>query len=557
TDPATGRVEFELAYDAATRGKHSVQLVARDLDGAATAPARAAIWEQAEAEAWRDELIYHVMIDRFRGDGGAALAPPPDPGARAGGTLDGLRVELERGTFTEMGVSTLWLSPVYRNPEVARQGRDDEHLYEGYHGYWVLDSRGVDPRLGGEAALERLVAAAHERGIRVLLDLVPNHVYEDNPRYQAPPGPGWFNAPGPGGPCVCGTMTCPWDQYILTCWFTDYLPDLRFENPGVMREAVDDALWWDRRFDVDGARIDAVFMMPRGATRWIAHALREDEWSRAPDITLGEAFTGPGGDAIDALRYYLGPDGLDSVFDFPLMWAVRDAVAHDVPAGFEALEDTIAASELALAGSGSLLSGIIGNHDTTRFVSEIVGDAEGDPWSEPPAQPSAPEVYARQRVALALLLTLPGVPVLYYGDELGLAGGRDPDCRRVMPEIPGSLDAARLELLASVRRLGRLRRCSPALRRGARRPVLVEEDVYAFLRDATGEGGGAALVVVSRADAPTQVSLPAGALAAGVYVDVVSGEPLDLSVGGAPPPWELPALGVAVLVPAGDPCASP
>ena len=551
-DPETGRVDFRVA--SASQGKHSVSITASDLDGNATAAARASTWVQPVAERWRDSLIYHVMVDRYRGDGGATLAEPSDMGARAGGTLDGVRAEVERGTLSAMGVSTIWLSPVYLNPDPALPGRDDDYLYEGYHGYWVQDSRAVDPRIGGERALDELVAAAHERGIRVLLDIVPNHIYEDNPRYRQPKEPGWFNEPPPGGPCVCGIDGCSWEEFIMTCWFTDYLPDLRFEHPGVMREAVDDALWWDRRFDVDGVRIDAVFMMPRGATRWIAHALREDEWTETPDVALGEAFTGPGDSAIDALRYYLGPDGLDSVFDFPFMWAVRDVVAHDSPAGFAALEDTLLDNEAALEGSGSVLSTIIGNHDTSRFISEVVGDVSDDPWAAPSVQPSDPEAYARQRIALALLLTMPGVPVLYYGDELGLAGGRDPDCRRVMPEVPGALDATRLELLTLVERLGSFRRCSAALRRGARAAVVVEDDIYAFVRDA-GEEGGPVLVAVSRAPTPQTIALPAGALPAGVYVDVLTGETLDLSVGGAPPEWTLPGFAVSVLTRADDPCA--
>ena len=89
---------------------------------------------------------------------------------------------------------------------------------------------------------------------------------------------------------------------------------------------------------------------------------------------------------------------------------------------------------------------IIGNHDTTRFISEANGDAAGDPWTRPAVQPTDHVAYARQTMALALIMTLPGLPVLYYGDETGLAGGSDPDCRRVMPTLPDlTADAIMIE----------------------------------------------------------------------------------------------------------------
>src|SRR5262249_43224681 len=100
-------------------------------------------------------LVYQIMIDRFRGAG--ALTAPSSPGDRAGGTLDGVRAAVEAGYFENLGVTTLWLSPVYRNPDGRHVGRDG-HLYEAYHGYWPAQPRTVEPRLGGEAALEALIS---------------------------------------------------------------------------------------------------------------------------------------------------------------------------------------------------------------------------------------------------------------------------------------------------------------------------------------------------------------------------------------------------------------
>src|SRR6185369_15550611 len=128
-------------------------------------------------------------------------------------------------------VTALWLSPVYTNPDDFRQGRDG-HPSQGYHGYWPLAERAVDSHLGGEAALHALVGAAHRHGLRVLLDLVPNHVYEDNPRYDEHKGDGWFNGGRAG--CVCGDPGCGWGDHIETCCFTPFLPDVRFQDGAAM-----------------------------------------------------------------------------------------------------------------------------------------------------------------------------------------------------------------------------------------------------------------------------------------------------------------------------------
>lgn len=497
-DGATGR--FEAVGEGFPRGRHVVEVTARDGAGH-EATARPGVWVQPRAERWDEGLVYQVVVDRFRGDGGVPLAPPPTPGSRAGGTLDGLRAEIERGTFDPLGVTAFWLSPAYLNPDGAYLGRDGR-MYEGYHGYWPLDSRGVDPKIGGEAALRAVIDAAHRRGMKVLLDVVPNHVFETNPLFQARKGQGWFNEQGA---CVCGLPGCDWGTNIQTCWFTPYLPDVRWQNAEAARLQVDDVRWWVDTFGVDGVRVDAVPMMPRAATRRIARALRDAAPLDDPPFLLGEVFTGPGLDAIEQIRYFLGPHALDSAFDFPLMWALRDAVASD-RAGFDEVEKILVATDKALDGSGAVKAPFLGNHDVTRFLSAAAGDDGGDPWTAPPPRPSDPRVFARHRLGLALVLTLPGMPVIYYGDELGLPGASDPDCRRVMPSLDG-LPPEEAASLALAQRLGSLRACSPALRRGTRTPLLVSNDAYSFRRDAEGE---TALVLIAKGEGPTTFTLPPG-----------------------------------------------
>lgn len=525
-------------------GKHALPVEIVDEEGVRSVQEVDA-WVQPRAQRPEDQIIYQIMIDRFVGEDGVALEPPPNPGARAGGTLTGITAALREGTFDALPITTLWLSPAYLNPDEARGGTDGRR-YEGYHGYWPVDSRGVDPRIGGEAALHELVDEAHARGIRVLLDIVPNHVYETNPRYAEYLEQGAVHQREPL--CICGQPDCPWDRFIQTCWFVPYLPDLDFRAPGVLSLAVEDALWWQETFDLDGFRVDAVPMMPRAVTRRIAAGVRRQVLDPRATFSLGEIFTGPGSSGTEVLRYHLGPDALDSAFDFPLMWSLRSAIAHDGP-GFDAVEAGLQHTEQAIAGSGATLGLMIGNHDVTRFVSEVVGDAGLDPWGDDvPEQPAAHLAYDKQAMALGLVFTLPGAPVLYYGDEVGLAGGRDPDSRRVMPSEDALLPAQRA-LRTTVRRLAAARRCSTALRRGDRVTLHASSHTWAFMRDA-GDSGPV-VVIAHRGDEEDTVTL-GQRVYAGAYRDVVTGDELVISSDAAIslPPWSL-----RVLVPAAHPCA--
>lgn len=545
-DPATGIIRAQVTGLSA--GKHTVRLRAFDRSGRGAEAARAVCWVRSPMATWSDGLLYQIVVDRFRGDGGRALTAPVTPGSRAGGTYDGVRAEIERGTFESMGVTALWLSPPYVNPDEAREGRGDGKMYEGYHGYWPLESREVEPRFGGREALLKLVQTAHAHGLRVLLDIVPNHVYERNPVYLEHAYDGWFHQGE--DKCVCGDPGCGWDTDIQHCWFTPYLPDFRWQHPDVMRHGVQESLWWAEEFDLDGVRIDAVPMMPRAATRRIAHALRSTSVPRESRFVLGEVFTGGGQGGIDVIRYYLGPDGLDSAFDFPLMWSMRDAIAAD-RSGFDSVDEVFEASTSSFDGSGAIIARMLGNHDTTRFLSEANGDAAGDPWADPPEQPSQAEPYRRHRLALALTLTLPGLPLIYYGDEVGLAGGSDPDCRRVMP-AESELLPEQVRILEAARVLGRLRSCSKALRTGDKVPLVIERDVYGFVRDA---GDGLPVIALfSKAPAVREVAIEPGAVPAGTYVDVITGQKFVLGATGGDGTVAVESLDFRVLVAESHPC---
>lgn len=541
---------LEVTATGLSPGKYTVELTGRASDGR-EARARAAVFVEALPNRGRgDGLVYHLLVDRFQGAQGP-LAPPASPGDRAGGTLDGVRRLVEAGYFEHLGVTTLWLSPVYRNPEGRLIGRDG-HVYEAYHGYWPTAPREVEPKLGGEAQLDALVAAAHARGLRIVLDVVPNHVHESHPWYRAhgrSAGGTWFND-GPDT-CVCGGPGCGWAEHIDHCWFDTYLPDVDWRNPEVVAAGLDDLRWWMDRFDVDGVRIDAVPMMPRAATRRMAQALRERVFADGLDLlVLGENFTGPGEPGRAALRTFLGRayDGLDSAFEFPIMWELKRVIAHG-DGGLDDLEREIAASRAAFAGSGSLMAHIIDNHDLPRFVSEAARQQIQHPWTAPPEQPREAAPYRRQLMALTVALTLPGLPILYYGDELGLAGATDPDSRRVMPDESALLPPQQA-LRDAVGRLGRLRRCLPALRGEQRQPLVANAEHLASLHlpPHPGDGDPAVVLIARTGGVVTLRGIPDGD-----WRDALSGRRFTAQGGTALVPVD--DLDSAVYLPEASPCA--
>jgi glycosidase len=501
----SGRVKVTLPP-----GKHRIVL-----DGTRQVP----VWV-GRAWDWRDAVIYEAMVDRFTG------TTPSPISARAGGTLEGLKNKLD--SLQSLGVNTLWLTPLYENPTGDFPGLDGRP-YSGYHGYWPKEARKISSALGGEAALDNLVNDAHRRGMRVIFDVVPNHAHEQHP-YVAQ-HPDWFIADR----CVCGTAKCPWGEGSLTCVFAPYLPDVDWRSGEAARAFADDVAWWIDRFDGDGVRIDAVPLMPRSAIRRIAYTLRSRfDHAANKTLVLGEIFTDSAG--YDALRFFMGPPGLDSSFEFPLMWSLRAALA-DRSAGMSTVDATIRAGITALSDAG-VMSLILGNHDVPRFTSVANGDGARDGW-DPAPQPTDPAIYQQLTTAFGILFALPGMPTIYYGDEVGLAGGGDPDSRRVMPTTIADTQKSVRDGVAA---FARARACLTSLRRAAYQPIGADNERIVFSR-------GEVIVVATRA---STVRLESPMAVSGEYVDVLSGSKRTFEPRSA---FEEPA-GVRYYVPAGHACAT-
>ncbi len=540
-DAPTGRIHLDLA--GLPPGKSTLALHARDTRGRDARAALATVWIEPRVFDWRDAVVYEVMVDRYRAADGSALPAPASMGGRAGGRLAGVTKAVESGELAALGVNAIWLTPLYANPAGTWQGLDGRD-YTSYHGYWPVQSRALETSMASESDLDALISAAHARGMRVLFDVVPHHVHTQHPYWAGHKADGWFQ--DVEGSCVCGLGSCSWGQDETSCWFTSYLPSFDWTSDAAAATTTADVLWWLERFDGDGLRIDAVPMMPRSAVRRIAWAARAElDNPSHRTLLLGENYTGPGD--WPSLRYFLGPFGLDSEFHFPLMWALRGALGQS-EGTLADVDAVIQTGEQSWAGSGAVMGLILDNHDTSRFVTVAAGQDDGQTWTPAP-QPTDPQVYARLQTALGLLFALPGAPILYYGDEVGLAGKSDPDARRVMP-ADADLGVLQTQTRARVEQLGKARACSEALRRGTYRRLYVDAERLVFAREAAG--GQTAVVDVQRATrAPLAAPLPR--ISAGSWVDLLSGRLQSLS----PALTNLPAapFSVSFYVPASSPCA--
>lgn len=548
-DEAAGTVEIRASELAI--GKHSLRLKATDAEGREVSTFLP-LWVEETPFDWRDGLMYFAMVDRFRnGDFGVEnpVCSPADNVSGianvSGGDLKGILDAMEESYFEELGVKTLWLSPVYENPEGGYLGMDGVNLYTGYHGYWPTASREVETCLGDVEAdstdrLRQVVETAHGKGQRVLLDLVLNHVHQDHPWVTEHPD--WFSES-----CVCGSPGCDWEERRLDCLFADYLPDLNYRNHEVVEQVISDVIWWMETYDIDAFRIDAAKHMDDIIIKNLRLRLEEVVTSRggAEVYLVGETFTG--GDGHGQIARYIGPDLLHGQFDFPLYWALRGAFAWG--GSLRDLDNAVLTSE-AVYGD-ALMSPFLGNHDVARTVTELVGNGQGPFGSTPDLLAGGGDVVTESTVidrltmGLAVAMTQPGVPLLYYGDEIGLAGAGDPDNRRVMNFDP-YLSANQEALRAKVRAIGTARSTDLALRRGDRTTLWVDDSLYVYARHT--DGGDLAIVAVNTADSGRSqlVGVPLERVDGWTGTDILGDS--TLTVSSAQVTIELPARGAAVWV---------
>ncbi|HEV7559591.1 MAG TPA: alpha-amylase family glycosyl hydrolase, partial [Kofleriaceae bacterium] len=383
---------------------------------------------------WRDAVMYFIMIDRFAdGDpsNNATVDGAEFPGQYQGGDFVGIQQKIDAGYFDQLGINTIWITSPLDNTHVSEVGSDG-HRYSGYHGYWPKDATAIDSHFGTQAELKAMIDHAHQHGIQILVDYVMNHVTLDSPTYLANPSWFWPNDNGSGGNCVCG-QGCP--VFNTVCWFDTFLPTFNMLDGDARRWSVENAIQWAKDLGIDGFRLDAVKQVE---TVWFtdlrARVQGEVAWDQK-FYMVGETFDGN----RDLIKSYVNPDTmLDGQFDFPLRGQVLATLLHR-NGQMSDLTNFVSSND-GYYGPGAVMSTFLGNHDVPRAIEHALDTPMFDPWdggksgawTGQAVLPTTASPFERLFVAYAFLMTSPGIPMLYYGDDYGMPGAGDPDNRRFM-----------------------------------------------------------------------------------------------------------------------------
>jgi glycosidase len=431
----------------------------------------------------KDAVFYQIFPDRFAKSEAVPKpsnlepwASPPTAYGFKGGDLMGVLEHLDY--LEHLGITAIYFNPIFQSA--------------ANHRYFPHDYYQVDPILGGNNAFHRLLDEAHRRGIRVILDGVFNHVgrgfFQFNHILEngaASPYLDWFHIKGFPLNAYSG-------QPNYKCWANlPALPEFNTDNPQVRKFIFDVARYWIEQ-GIDGWRLDVPFCIDDDSF-W--QEFRHVVKAANPEAYLvGEVWQDATrwlqGDQFDAVMNYLFTkacigffvgDRLDGELVAEMGYA--PILTLDAQAFARHIEELLGLYpwEVTLVQLN-----LLDSHDTARFLTLAGGDVSA------------------LKLAVLFQMTYPGAPCIYYGDEIGLEGGRDPDCRRAMPwdETQWNTD-----LLAYYRQLIALRKAYPALRRGEYACLHAHKDVYAFLRRLEDE---VLVIVLNNGEKPYPLDVPLG-----------------------------------------------
>ena len=496
-------VDVSIAADAGP-GAHPLRIVTAGGEASAPFDVLRPLPQEGRFQGFSpDDIIYLLMPDRFA-DGDPSNDEPAvsrglwdrrKPRYYHGGDFQGVIDHLPY--LKDLGVTAIWMNPVYDNVNrLNERERYDNQPITDYHGYGAVDFYGVEEHFGTLAQFRELVDAAHSLGIKVIQDQVANHTGPYHPWVKDPPTPTWFH--GTEARHIANTWQT-WTlidphappelrRATLDGWFIDILPDLNQDDEEVARYLIQNTLWWIGISGLDGIRQDTLPYVPRRFWReWMAAIKHE-----YPNLrVVGEMLDGDpalvsffqGGKA----RFDGVDSGVDSLFDFPTFYTIRRAFGEGKPVH----EVAVMSGHDYLYPNADELVTLLGLHDVPRFMNETGATAQG------------------LDLAFTFLMTARGIPMIYYGDEIGMRGGGDPDNRRDFPGgWPGDAhnaftDAGRTPeeqgIWEHVRRLSHLHGELKPLRHGSMVNLCVSDQTYGYAR--TGSGSAVVVLINNAAEA--------------------------------------------------------
>ncbi|MDR1974016.1 MAG: hypothetical protein LBQ31_04995 [Bacteroidales bacterium] len=432
-------------------------------------------------------IMYFLMVDRFNNgsqDNDMLVADTmvlPKVNYY-GGDLRGVIEKIESGFFDSLGVNTVWLSPISQNPfDAWGLFPEPKTAFSGYHGYWPVNNTQVDVRFGSDKVFRELIDKAHGRGMNVILDYVANHLHINSPTLQQHPDWKTPDTTPDGRPNFE-----LWDEFRLTTWFDRHIPTLDLERADVYEPMTDTALYWIEHYALDGYRHDATKHIPEVYWRTLIKKIK----ARYPNrnvYQIGETYGSP-----ELINSYVKTGMLDAQFDFNLydaiMWTLADSWSGW--ASMDRIVKTINES-LNIYGYHNVMGLVSGNQDRPRFISLAGGDLKPDEdskragWMRDIGVGDSIFSYSRLKMLQAFMMTLPGIPCIYYGDEYGMPGANDPDNRRMM-KFDG-YSPMQQDVLNNMRTLIHLRKNSMPLIYGDLVQLFSDKNVLVYERVYMGE----------------------------------------------------------------------
>ncbi|KAI7859939.1 a-amylase [Circinella umbellata] len=424
------------------------------------------IVKRAGADDWRDRSIYQILTDRFA-TGGSDSGDCGSLSGYCGGTFKGVVSQLDY--IAGMGFDAIWISPIPANSP------------NGYHGYWATDFNAINENFGSSEDLKALVDAAHDKGMYVMLDVVPNHSGPTNGDYSG------YTFDSPSNYHTECSINYDDQKSIEQCWVADELPDHNTEDDGVVSKLNDILSNWITTYGFDGIRIDTV------------KHVRMDYWGQYQAaggvFATGEVFHGD--------PKYVGPyqQQLDSLLNFPLYYAIQETFKSG--GSMSRLSGALQSNRDSFSDV-SVLTNFVDNHDVVRFLNTN-------------------KDISQLKNALALVLLAEGIPVVYYGTEQEYAGGADPANREVLWTSGYNTDSDLYKFIATI---------NNKVRQKSGKKVVMDVDVgdstYAFVH-------GDALVVLNNlgSGGSSEVTVNVGSNIADntALTDAISGTEVTVSGG--------------------------
>jgi len=457
---------------------------------------------------WHTSIIYSLMVDRFNDGDKTNDIPVVNPNIKPqanynGGDIQGLINKINDGYFDSLHINTIWITPVVDNPDSAFQEFPEPHRwFSGYHGYWPVHPTNIEEKFGTLELFKKFTSLAHQHNIRILLDYVAHHVHIDHPFWKEHRE--WF-----------GSLVLPdgrknlrlWDEQRLTTWFEPYMPSFDYSKSKEAVEVMtDNALWWLNETGIDGFRHDAVKHVHNLFWRRLTEKIKTNiEIPKHKKVyQIGETFG-----SFDLIKSYVNNGQLDAQFNFNLYDAAFPVFA-DTTIPFSVLNNQLQKS-FTVYGTNNVMGNIMDSHDKNRFMAYADGALDGDVnptelgWNNPPVVKKASS-YNKLKNYLTYLLTIPGLPVIYYGDEFGMTGAADPDNRRMM-RFGNELSDIEKQTLADVQKLVNIRKLHSALNFGDFQTVTANKDLFIYIRSDFNER---ILVVINKSFSKKdiQVSVP-------------------------------------------------